>query len=136
MGNKRVEAPMVLNADSDQLMESGSLACYHTTVPQRDSGDSALSLRDAILISLYLELDDEEFENRFLGMKGSDYLAEHAGHVESELQGVEVHPWYFLYLSEEHQGLRPFHPLDAELTVGDADRSPYGVVMPVPICAI
>jgi hypothetical protein len=35
-----------------------------------------------------------------------------------------------------HQGLRPFNPLDAELTVGDADRSPYGVVMPVPSCAI
>ena len=28
------------------------------------------------------------------------------------------------------------HPLDAELTVVDADRSPYGVVMPVPSCAI
>ena len=39
------------------------------------------SLRDAILISLYPELDDGEFENRFLGMKGSDFLAEHAGHV-------------------------------------------------------
>ena len=55
---------------------------------------------------------------------------------ERELQGVEVRPWYFLYWSEEHQGLRPFHLLDAELTVGDADRSPYGVVMPVPSCAI
>jgi hypothetical protein len=46
-----------------------------------DSGDSALSLRDAILISLYPQLDDGEFENRFLGMKGSDYWAEHARHV-------------------------------------------------------
>ena len=51
-------------------MESRSPACYHTTVLQRarsfqgalemlhltgDSGDSALSLRDAILISLYSE---------------------------------------------------------------------------------
>jgi len=71
MGNKRVGAQMVLNADADQLMESGLPACYHTTVPQRDSEmlhlagdsrDSALSLGDAILIS-------------------SDYWAEHAGHV-------------------------------------------------------
>ena len=67
MDNKRAGAPMVLNADADQLMESGSPACYHTTVLQRvrtsqealemlhltgDSGDSALSLMDAILISL------------------------------------------------------------------------------------
>ena len=64
MDNKRVGAPMVLNADTDQFMESGSPACYHTTVPQRarsfqealemlhlagDSRYSALSLRDAIL---------------------------------------------------------------------------------------
>ena len=82
---------MVLNADADQNMESGSPACYHTTVPQRamsfqdaldmlhlsgDSGDSSLGLRDAILISLYPELDDGEYENRFLGMKISDYWAE------------------------------------------------------------
>jgi hypothetical protein len=46
-----------------------------------ETGDSALSLRDAILISLYPELDDKEYENRFLGMKGSDYWAEHAGQV-------------------------------------------------------
>ena len=47
-----------------------------------DSGDSALGLRDAVLISLYPELDDGEFENRFLGMKGSDYCwVEHAGKV-------------------------------------------------------
>ena len=80
MGNRKVGAPMVLNADGDQLMESGSPACYHTTVPQRarsfqdaleilhltgETGDSALSLRDAILISLYPELDDREYENRF-----------------------------------------------------------------------
>ena len=126
MGNKKVGAPMVLNADMDQLGESGSPACYHTTVPQRarsfqdavemlhltgDTGDSALGLRDAILISLYPELDDREYENRFLGMKDSDYWAEHAGQVrlvkcqrESELQGIEVEPWYFLYWSEEHQG--------------------------------
>ena len=96
MGNRKVGAPMVLNKDMDQPMESGSPACYHTTVPQRarsfqdalgmlhltgDSGDSALSLRDAILISLYPELDDREYENRFLGMKDSDYWAEHAGQV-------------------------------------------------------
>ena len=58
MGNRKVGAPMVLNADGDQLMESGSPACYHTTVPQRarsfqdalemlhltgETGDSALS---------------------------------------------------------------------------------------------
>ena len=105
---------MVLNADADQLMESVSPTCYHTTMPQRarsfedalemlhltgDSGDSALSLRDATLISLYPELDDGEYENRFLGMKDSDYWAEHAGQVslvkcqrESELQGIEVGP--------------------------------------------
>jgi hypothetical protein len=41
-----------------------------------------------------------------------------------------------LYWSDEHQGLKPFHPLDAELSVGDKDRSPYGVVRPVPSCAI
>jgi hypothetical protein len=35
MGNRMVGAPMVLNADMDQLMESGSPAGYHTTVPQR-----------------------------------------------------------------------------------------------------
>ena len=149
---------MVLNKDMDQPMESGSPACYHTTVPQRarsfqdalgmlhltgDSGDSALSLRDAILLSLYPELDDREYENRFLGMKDSDYWAEHAGQVrlvkcqrESELQGIAVEPWYFLYWSDEHQGLKPFHPLDAELSVGDRDRSPYGVVRPVPSCAL
>ena len=154
MGNRKVGAPMVLNADMDQLMESGSPACYHTTVPQRsrsfqdalemlhltgEMGDSALSLRDAILISLYPELDDKEYENRFLGMKGSGYWAEHAGQVrlakcqrESELQGIELEPWYFLYWSDEHQGLKPFHPLDAELSVGDRDRSPYGAVRPVP----
>ena len=33
-----------------------------------ETGDSALSLRDAILISLYPELDDKEYENRFLGI--------------------------------------------------------------------
>ena len=81
MGNKKVGAPMVLNADMDQLGESGSPACYHTTVPQRarsfqdavemlhltgETGDSALSLRDAILISLYPESDDKEYENRLL----------------------------------------------------------------------
>ena len=75
MGNRKVGAPMVLNADMDQLMESGSPACYHTTVPQRarsfqdalemlhltgKTGDSALRLRDAILISRYPELDDKE----------------------------------------------------------------------------
>ncbi len=158
MGNRKVGAPIVLNADMDQLMESGSPACYHTTVPQRarsfqdalemlhltgDTGDSALSLRDAILLSLYPELDDKEYENRFLGMKGSDYWAEHAGQVrlvkcqrESELQGIAAEPWYFLYWSNEHQGLKPFHPLDTELSVGDRDRSPYGVVRPVPSCAI
>ena len=66
-------------------------------------------------------------------MKNSDYWAEHAGQVrlakcqrESELQGIEVEPWCFLYWSDEHQGLKPFHPLDAE----------YGVVRPVPSCAI
>ena len=87
-----------------------------------ETGDSALSLRDAILISLYPELDDREYENRFVGMKNSDYWAEHAEQVrlakcqrESELQGIEVEPWYFLYWSDEHQGLKPFHPLDAEL---------------------
>jgi hypothetical protein len=66
-----------------------------------DSGDSALSLRDAILINLYPELDDGEYENRFLGMKGSDYWAEHAGHVrltkcqrerKRELEGIETAP--------------------------------------------
>jgi hypothetical protein len=96
MDNRKVGAPMVLNADMDQLMESGSPACCHTTVQQRarsfqdalemlhltgETGDSALSLRDAILISLYPELDDKEYENRFLGMKGSDYWAEYAGQV-------------------------------------------------------
>ena len=69
MGNRKVGAPMVLNADMDQLMESGSPACYHTTVPQRarsfqdltgETGDSALRLRDAILISRYPEVDDKE----------------------------------------------------------------------------
>jgi hypothetical protein len=142
---------MVLNKDMDQPMESGSPACYHTTVPQRarsfqdalgmlhltgDSGDSALSLRDAILLSLYPELDDREYDNRFLGMKDSDYWAEHAGQVrlvkcqrESELQGIAMEPWlYFLYWSDEQQGLKLFHPLGAELSVGDGDRSPYGVV--------
>jgi hypothetical protein len=49
---------------------------------------------------------------------------------------VEVPPWYFLYWSDEHHGLRRFNPLDAELTVGNAGRLPYGVVMPVPSCAI
>ena len=65
MGNRKVGAPMVLNADMDQLMESGSPACYHTTVPQRTRSfqdalgmlHSALSLRDAILISLYINAD-------------------------------------------------------------------------------
>ncbi len=32
MGNRKVGAPMVLNKDMDQPMESGSPACYHTTV--------------------------------------------------------------------------------------------------------
>jgi len=65
------QGQLILNADSDQLMDSGSPACYHTTVLQRArsfqealemlhligySGDSALSLRDAILISLYPEI--------------------------------------------------------------------------------
>ena len=83
MGNRKVGAPMVLNADMDQLMESGSPACYHTTVPQRarsfqdalemlhltgETGDSALSLRDAILISLYPELDG--IRESFLGNEG------------------------------------------------------------------
>jgi hypothetical protein len=78
------------------------------------------------------ELDDKEYENRFLRMKGSDYWAEHAGQVrlvkcqrESELQGIEAKPWYFLYWSDEQQGLKPSHPLDAELSVRDRDRSPY-----------
>ena len=42
-------------------------------------------------------VDDGEFDNRFLGMKGSNYWVEHAGHVrlvkcqrERELQGIEV----------------------------------------------
>ena len=35
IGNRKVGAPMVLNADMDQLMELGSPTCYHTTVPQR-----------------------------------------------------------------------------------------------------
>ena len=35
LGNRKVGAPMVLNADMDQLMESGSPNCYHTTVLQR-----------------------------------------------------------------------------------------------------
>ena len=85
----------------------------------------------------------QEYENRFLGMKDSDYWADHAGQVrlvkcqrESELQGIEVEPWYFLYWSDEHQGLKPFHPLNAEQSVGDRDRSLYGVVRPVPSCAI
>ena len=43
MGNRKVGAPMVLNADMNQLMESGSPACYHTTVPQR-----ARSFQDAL----------------------------------------------------------------------------------------
>jgi len=43
MGNGKVGAPMVLNADMDQLMESGSPACYHTTRPQR-----ARSFQDAL----------------------------------------------------------------------------------------
>ena len=83
MGNRKVGAPMVLNADMDQLMESGSPACYHTTAPQRarsfqdalemlhqtgETGDSALSLRDAILISLYPELDG--IRESFLGNEG------------------------------------------------------------------
>ena len=33
--DRKVGVPMVLNADMDQLMESGSPAGYHTTVPQR-----------------------------------------------------------------------------------------------------
>jgi hypothetical protein len=81
--------------------------------------------------------------NRFLGMKGSDYWAEHAGQVrlvkcqrESELQGIAVEPWHFLYWSDELQGLKMFRPLDAELSVGDRDRSPYGVVRPVPSCTL
>ena len=56
------------------------------------------------MISLYPELDDGEFENRFLGTKGSDYCwVEHAGKVrlakcqrECELQGVEVPSLNFL----------------------------------------
>jgi len=79
-----VGAPMVLKGDMVQIMESGSPACYHTTVPQRarsfqdaleifhltgQTGDSALSLRNVILISLYPELDDKEYENRLLGME-------------------------------------------------------------------
>ena len=62
MDNRKVGAPVVLNADMDQLMESGSPACCHTTVQQRarsfqdalemlhltgETGDSELSLRDA-----------------------------------------------------------------------------------------
>ena len=51
-------------------------------------------------------------------MKGSDYWAEHAGQVrlvkfqrESELQGIKVEPWYFLYWSDEHQGLKDSNSL-------------------------
>jgi hypothetical protein len=59
----QLKQPVVLNADMDQLMESGSPACCHTTVQQRarsfqdalemlhltgETGDSALSLKDAI----------------------------------------------------------------------------------------
>ena len=58
-------------------------------------------------------------------MKGSDYWEEHAGHVsrakcqrENKLQGIKLPPWYFLYWSNEHQGLRSFNPLD--VTMGDA----------------
>ncbi len=32
--------------------------------------------------------------------------------------------------------MKPFHPLDAELSLGDRDRSPYGVVRPVLSCAL
>ena len=80
--DRKVGVPMVLNADMDQLMESGSpaLRCHSERGPLHltgETGDSALSLRDAILISLYPESDDKEYENRFLGMKGSEYWAEH-----------------------------------------------------------
>jgi hypothetical protein len=94
MGNKRVGAPMVLNADADQLMESESSAA---------TPDRGLRRLHTQLEGCYPdpELDDGEFDNRFLGMKGSDYWAEHAGHVrlakcqrerESELQGIEEPP--------------------------------------------
>ena len=43
MGNRKVGAPMVLNADMGQLMESVSPACCHITVSQR-----ARSFQDAL----------------------------------------------------------------------------------------
>ena len=57
-----------------------TLRCHSERGPLHltgETGDSALSLRDAILISLYPESDDKEYENRFLGMKGSEYWVEH-----------------------------------------------------------
>jgi len=76
------------------------------------------------------ELDDKEYENRILRMKGSDYWAEHAGQVrlvkcqrESELQGIEAEPWYFLYWSDEQQGLKPSHPYE---WCGQCRAVPFG----------
>lgn len=135
-----------------------SPAYYHTTVPQRarsfqgalemlhltgDTEDLALWLRDAILLNLYPELDDRELENRFKAQRllGRTCRTLPTGQVqerkrERELQGIEMPTWYFLYWSDEHQGLRPFNPQEAELTPEDADKSPYVVVGPVPNCAV
>lgn len=51
-------------------------------------------------------------------MQHSNYWAEHAGESASCVtpQGIAMLPWYFLYWSEEHQGLRPLDPLEAEIT--------------------
>jgi hypothetical protein len=108
MGNRKVGAPMVLKGDMVQIMESGSPACYHTTVPQRarsfqdalemfhlteQTGDSALSLRNVILISLYPELDDKEYENRLLGMEDDrdvDHILKTYRVTCKGIQGVRV----------------------------------------------